>query len=110
MRKGRASEERVCEFLGERGFDIVARNYRKLSGEIDVVAKRGDKLFFVEVKTENEDFSALERLDRGKVERMWRTAEAFVSENGLEDAEVSFLLAIVDGEDVILLNLDEAFL
>ncbi len=44
-------EDLVCKYLQERGFDIVDRNYLRPWGELDIVAKRGDKVHFVEVKT-----------------------------------------------------------
>ncbi len=37
-------------FLVKHGFKIVARNYRKKYGEIDIVAQKGEKMYFIEVK------------------------------------------------------------
>lgn len=49
---GRQGESRAVAFLGERGFEIVDRNFRyRRSGEIDIVALKGDLLIFVEVKS-----------------------------------------------------------
>lgn len=47
---GAAYEEKVCAFLKEKGLLILERNFRVRQGEIDVIAKEGDTLVFVEVK------------------------------------------------------------
>ena len=41
----------AVDFLGQRGYQIVARNQRSLWGEIDVIAREGADLVFVEIKT-----------------------------------------------------------
>src|SRR3989338_9100939 len=48
---GGLGEDIACKFLKDKGFEIVTRNYRKKFGEIDVVAKKTNRLHFVEVKT-----------------------------------------------------------
>lgn len=47
---GGAAEERAAEFLGRHGLSIVARNYRTKAGEIDLIAREGPTLVFVEVR------------------------------------------------------------
>jgi len=47
---GRQAEERACQYLKGLGYEIVARNWRCRSGEIDIVARDGNVLAFVEVK------------------------------------------------------------
>nr|WP_122013495.1 YraN family protein [Maliibacterium massiliense] len=48
---GRLGEEQACAYLVARGYAIVARNVRTRQGEVDIVARQGDVLAFVEVKT-----------------------------------------------------------
>jgi putative endonuclease len=48
---GWAAEEDACRFLRECGYEIVARNWRTVWGEIDIVARDGPTLAFVEVKS-----------------------------------------------------------
>ena len=43
--------EAAARFLASRGFRILVRNYHAPSGEIDLIARDGDSLVFVEVKT-----------------------------------------------------------
>ncbi|MGQ0737115.1 MAG: YraN family protein [Acidobacteriota bacterium] len=47
---GRQGEELACEELARRGYTVVARRYRTAHGELDVVARHGEYLVFVEVK------------------------------------------------------------
>lgn len=49
--QGDAAEERACRHLEGAGFTIVERNFRTKGGEIDVVARKGDVLVFVEVRS-----------------------------------------------------------
>ncbi len=49
--QGDAAEERACHHLVRSGFTIVERNYRTKGGEIDIVARKGDVLVFVEVRS-----------------------------------------------------------
>ncbi|MBP2684493.1 MAG: hypothetical protein H6Q79_2532 [Deltaproteobacteria bacterium] len=48
---GNAAEERACRHLEAAGCSIVERNYRTKGGEIDIVARKGDLLVFVEVRS-----------------------------------------------------------
>ena len=48
--RGAAAEEQAARFLERHGLDIVARNYRTRFGEIDLVAREGATLVFVEVR------------------------------------------------------------
>jgi putative endonuclease len=49
--RGRTAEERACRHLEGMGFAVMARNYRSGDGEIDIVARKGDLLVFVEVRS-----------------------------------------------------------
>jgi putative endonuclease len=48
---GKSGEDLACDELLRRGYAIVDRRYRTRAGEIDVVARDGPALVFVEVKT-----------------------------------------------------------
>jgi putative endonuclease len=48
---GRAGEEAAVQYLLQRGYRILQRNYRCRVGEIDLVAQDGGTLVFIEVKT-----------------------------------------------------------
>jgi putative endonuclease len=48
--RGAEAEERAARFLAQRGLEVVARNYRTRFGEIDLIARDGAILVFVEVR------------------------------------------------------------
>jgi putative endonuclease len=48
---GKLGEDLACEELERRGYAILARRYRRRGGELDIVARDGQTVVFVEVKT-----------------------------------------------------------
>ena len=79
-RLGELGEERAREFLKEQGYRIITRNYRWRGGEIDIIARDGDCLAFIEVKTRSDEgFSPPEEmLTSRKRERLIRTAQHYI--------------------------------
>jgi putative endonuclease len=56
---GKLGEDLACEELIRRGYAILARRYRRRGGELDIVARDGPTIVFVEVKTrESLDYGA----------------------------------------------------
>ena len=50
QRFGRKAEDLAARHLKRQGYTIVARNYRTRAGEIDIIAREGRSLVFIEVK------------------------------------------------------------
>lgn len=48
---GNLGEDAVAAYLEKNGYEILERNYTVRGGEIDIIAKKDDRLVFVEVKT-----------------------------------------------------------
>jgi len=44
-------EQQACNFLLRQRFQVIERNFYTTTGEIDIIAKKGDDYYFVEVKT-----------------------------------------------------------
>lgn len=78
---GNDGENRACTFLENNGYKIVARNFRKCQGEIDIIAVKNDVLVFVEVKTLPNGTSELlsHVLDKRKQKRIIKTSKCFLS-------------------------------
>lgn len=78
---GRAGEAEAARFLEDRGYRIVARNVRADRVEIDLIARRGVLLVFVEVKSRRSlrMGTAAESVDRRKQERLRRGASAWLA-------------------------------
>jgi putative endonuclease len=51
---GRRGESIAASFLASRGHEVLARRFRTRRGEIDLVTRSGEHLYFVEVKTRRE--------------------------------------------------------
>lgn len=90
---GRLGEDIACEYLRRKGFKIVARNYLRACGEIDIIAEKGSTVRFVEVKAvsretfgyisrENNGYRPEEQVHPGKLRKISRTAEMYMNETG----------------------------
>lgn len=100
---GDFGEAAAAEYLINHGYDIVERNFRTRFGEIDIIARLGQKLIFTEVKTRSSEMYGLpsEAVDRRKQKHMRLAAEEYFRENNCE-CEVEFDVlevsaAIADG-------------
>ena len=96
---GRLGEDIAAKFLESKGFTVIACNYLKKYGEIDIIAKKGGILHFVEVKTvshenfssflpnpmsvshETDDYRAEDNLHPQKLKRLARTIQVYLLEN-----------------------------
>jgi putative endonuclease len=73
---GRFGEERAAQHVEAAGLVILERNWRGRSGELDIVARDGSALVFIEVKTRSSAAfgSPAEAVDRRKAARIRRLA------------------------------------
>lgn len=89
---GNLGESIACEYLVEKGFNILGRNYRITFGEIDIIAKKKFKLFskkdktihFVEVKTiadSGNGFYPEDRVDYKKQRKLKQLCEIWLEKN-----------------------------
>lgn len=83
---GAGAEERAARFLEARGLAIVARNFRTRLGEIDLVARDGATLVFVEVRYRaGEGFGgAVESITAAKRSRIAAAANQYLARLGTE--------------------------
>ena len=74
-KRGRGAETLACWYLRLHGWRIVARRARVPGGEVDVIARRGRTLAFVEVKARGSEEEAAFALDRYRLRRVAVAAE-----------------------------------
>lgn len=86
---GNRGERLACRHLKEAGFRIVTRNARAGSGEIDIVARDGETLVFVEVKSRRQG-EPLEAVTPEKQRRLTRSALMFMRTHGLLEVRSRF--------------------
>ena len=80
---GKDGEEAAADFLKEKGFEILERNYRYKHSEIDIICKKDDLIIFIEVKTKSYTaFGEPETsVDDKKAAKVIEGAEQYVHEN-----------------------------
>jgi putative endonuclease len=102
--KGRSAEERAELFLLARGYEIVERNARSAVGEIDLVAREGGDLVFIEVRSRADDSTggAEETVGPFKQGRVVRAAAAYLSERAPEFQTCRFDVVAITGDDIAL--------
>ena len=92
-------EDLVHRYLRREGFTIVARNYRLAAGdaEADILARDGDELAIVEVKTrESNDFGPPERaINWDKQRALRRVAREYARRTNTPEERVRFDVAAV---------------
>lgn len=93
------SEKDAEALLKHAGYRIVARNYRNAVGEIDIIAKDGRTLVFVEVKARRSPRygSAKTAVTLQKRARLARTALLYLKETGQFGASARFDVVALDG-------------
>lgn len=93
-----SAENSVERDYERRGFSVAGRRWRGPGGEIDLIARRGDVLVFVEVKKSNSFARAAERLSRRQMDRICASAAAYLEhEPAGQLTDVRFDVALVDG-------------
>ena len=92
---GDRGERAAAHYLRHQGFRILLRGYRTARGEIDLIARDGDVLVFVEVKTRRQGEPA-EAVTAEKQRRLTLAALRFLKEHGLLEQRCRFdVVAIV---------------
>ena len=96
---GHAAEASVARHYEDRGIAICARNWRGITGEIDLIGRDGDVVVFVEVKQSRTHDLAATHISQAQIGRIFATVEEFVAgepKGLLTDVRID--LALVDGQ------------
>lgn len=83
---GRCGEMLAAEYLTQHGCEIIDRNWHSAYGEIDLIARKGENLLFVEVKTRSAGMIATpaEAVILSKQKKITETAKAYLLQNPLD--------------------------
>lgn len=89
---GNSGEQIAVEYLEKIGFKILNRNFYCKQGEIDIVARDGDEVVFIEVKTRtNTNFgNPSEAVDYRKQKHIYKSAKYFLCKYKMLDAHIRF--------------------
>jgi putative endonuclease len=98
QRLGESGEDLACRELRRRGYAIVDRRYRTRRGEIDIVARDGEVIVFVEVKTRIGDRfgAAAFAVTAWKQRRIAQIAADYLARHGLYDHPCRFDVVAID--------------
>lgn len=101
-RKGWLSEWAAAVFLMAKGYSILSWRFKCRAGEIDIVARRGRRIAFVEVKARRNAEQALTAVTRRQKERIFRAAEIWMQKHeGYKEYDRSFdLITVVPSKGV----------
>lgn len=84
-------------YLVRNGFKILEKNYRCTLGEIDVIAEKGKRLFFIEIKTRAQSKFGLpqEAVHESKQHRIIRVAEWYLKEKQKGEPHSAFCVLAI---------------
>ena len=98
-------EQKAADYLSRQGFRIIEHNFYSRFGEIDLIAKDGKYLVFIEVKYRRDSAcgTPLEAVTLKKQKRICRTALYYCGKNGYGDSTpCRFDVVAIEGEDKVI--------
>jgi putative endonuclease len=95
---GKTGEDLACRELERRGYAILARRWRQRVGEIDIIARDGETLVFVEVKArDGREYGApAEAVSAAKQRRIVQLAMMYLARNRMAACRCRFDVVSVD--------------
>ncbi|HAU31412.1 MAG: hypothetical protein XD78_0469 [Desulfotomaculum sp. 46_296] len=103
---GRRGEDEAASYLKKQGYILLQRNYRCLLGEIDIIAKEGRTLVFIEVRARSSDRFGMpqESVNRSKILKIYKVAQYYLKAVQKEEEPVRFdmLALLFDIEDQLV--------
>jgi len=95
--QGRIAEQAVADWLEHNGYEIIERNYRRKTGEVDIISKKGECLCFTEVRSRSNGLMGSPALtvDARKQRQIIRTSMFFLAEIKGTDLTARFDVAAV---------------
>lgn len=112
IEKGIIGEEIACKYLMSKNYIILERNYRNKIGEIDIIAKSGELIVFVEVKTRTSTNYgyAYEAVNKKKQTKIINTALCYIKQYNLKNFQFRFdIIEIYLGKENKINHFEDAF-
>ncbi|WP_420552221.1 YraN family protein [Tenacibaculum aiptasiae] len=110
---GKKGEELAIEYLQEKGYVILEKNYRFQKAEIDIIAKKEEVLIVVEVKTRSTSYfgNPQDFISSKKVKLLVAAADNYINERELEvELRFDVIALIKEKEKFKIEHLENAFL
>jgi putative endonuclease len=109
---GKQGELIAKKFLEEKGFQIIETNWRHEKDEIDLIAKDGNELVMVEVKTRSTRYfgEPSEAVGTSKESFMIRAAESYLEIHDLNmDTRFDIISIVIDNDGESIEHIKDAF-
>jgi putative endonuclease len=108
---GNKGEDQAAEFLQQKGYEILVRNYRYKHSEIDLIVCKGDFIVFVEVKTRSSsEFGEPEAfVDAKKTAKIFEGADQYVYENSWNGNIRFDIVSVKLGSKPEVVHFEDAF-
>lgn len=109
---GSKGEEIALKMLSNKGYTIIEKNWRFDKDEIDIIAKDGDELVIVEVKTRSTDFYGYpeDAVDSNKENFLIRATEAYLAETNQDiDSRFDIVAIIHNNKETKIHHIIDAF-
>jgi len=81
--KGNVAEDKACEFLVQKNFRVIERNFYSRFGEIDIIALMDNVIHFVEVKSALDYELAVQNITKSKLSKLIKTGDVYLKKNAL---------------------------
>ena len=100
-RRGDLGEDFAAKYLEEKGYEIIERKFNTRLGEIDIVAKDGKYIAFIEVKSRAEDclYAPREAVTRSKQQKICKAAMLYKLQKGLNGQPRFDVFEIIYGKN-----------
>ncbi len=106
QKTGEVGENVAVKFLVKNGFSVIDRNYTRKWGELDIIAEKNNKLYFIEVKSiacetlkevtyETPQFRPEENMHPWKLKRLSRIIQTYLLSKQFQEKEWQVDLVIV---------------
>lgn len=109
---GKTGETIAANFLIDKDYYILERNFRNRTGEIDIIALKGDTLIFIEVKTRtsiNYGY-AYEAVNKKKQKKIIKTAFYYIKFNRMKGYQLRFdIIEVYLGKTNKINHIENAF-
>jgi len=109
---GKQGEQMATEYLVAKGFEILERNWRFKKNEVDIIARDGDEIVFVEVKTRHENYIVEPELTVSKKQQrsIINTANHYIITRDIDmEARFDIVSIVLSSQGENILHIDGAF-
>jgi putative endonuclease len=112
LETGRTGEQMAADWLVQRGFEVLERNYRHLKAEIDLIVRKSNLLVFVEVKTRSDTAFGLPEaaVTPAKAALIVAAAEQYIcSIDWPHEIRFDIVSVLIQGKSTEIEHLEDAF-